>query len=221
MSQDRSLTQNRNNNIAAKAQQKDWAKKLENLSGEKLGLSSSKRYTSSVGVGIVYLVIDCSGSMNGNKLQDAINGGKGFADEAQTKGYTLGLIQFDSAAKHILEPQKEITVFYSSIEKLTTGGSTNMAAGIEMAMRSLVNIPKSEKVICIITDGQPDDRSATLRVAEEAKRNGIEIMTIGTDDADKEFLEQLATKKELSIKVANTQLKQGITSMAKMLPSKT
>jgi len=221
MSRDKSLTQTGSNNIAAKTQQKDWAKKLENLSGEKLGLSDSRRYTSSVGVGIVYLVIDCSGSMNGNKLQDAINGGKGFADEAQTRGYTLGLIQFDSAAKHILEPQKEITVFYSSIEKLTTGGSTNMAAGIEMAIKSLAETPKSEKVICIVTDGQPDDRNSTLRVAEEAKRHGIEIMTIGTDDADKEFLEKLATKKELCVKVASAQLKQGIASMAKMLPSKT
>lgn len=221
MSRDKSLTRTTNSSIAAKAQQKDWAKKLENLSGEKLDLGSPKRYSSSAGVGSVYLVIDCSGSMSSNKLQDAINGGKGFADEAKAKGYALGLIQFDSSAKHILEPQKELTIFYSNIEKLTLGGSTNMAAGIEMAIRNLAGVPLSEKVICIVTDGQPDDRNATLRVAEEAKRQGIEIMTIGTDDADKEFLEMLATKKELSMKVISTQLKQGIASMAKLLPGKT
>ena len=42
--------------------------------------------------------------------------------------------------------------------------------------------------------------------------------TIGTDDADRDFLGKLASKTELSVKVLSDRLKQGITSMAKMLP---
>jgi hypothetical protein len=68
------------------------------------------------------------------------------------------------------------------------------------------------------TDGQADNREETLRRANEAKKMRIDIMTIGTDDADKAFLELLATRKELSVKVSSHDLKQAIASMAKMLP---
>ena len=119
----------------------------------------------------------------------------------------------------MLEPQRELVSFYSEVEKLAIAGSTNMAAGIRMATEYLAD-RKKERVICIATDGQPDDRAATLSAANEAKKMGIEIMTIGTDDADKAFLEELATRKELALKVESTKLQQGITSMAKMLPDR-
>jgi len=191
--------------------QKEWMKKLEAVSGKPLEVNKPQ--------GAVYLVIDCSGSMDGNKLEQAKNGSKGFADEALKKGYAVGLIQFGSDAKHLLEPQRELVSFYSEVEKLAIAGSTNMAAGIRMATEYLAD-RKKERVICIATDGQPDDRAATLSAANEAKKMGIEIMTIGTDDADKAFLEELATRKELALKVESTKLQQGITSMAKMLPDR-
>lgn len=194
------------------ARKKDWMKKLEALSGKPLDTGKL--------AGVVYLVVDCSASMDGNKLEQAKSGGEGFAREAQRKGYAIGLIQFDSDAKHLLDPQRELTNFHTSIKKLAIGGSTNMAAGIRTAIANLSD-RSSDRTICIVTDGQPDDRNATLNTANEAKSLGIEIMTIGTDDADKSFLEELATRKELSIKVVNAQLQQGITSMAKMLPDKT
>lgn len=198
--------------IVPRTQQKDLTKKLEAILGKTLEVSKPQ--------GAVYLVVDCSVSMSGNKLEQAKSGGKGFAEEAQRKGYAIGLIQFDSDAKHLLEPQHELASFHSSVERLAIGGSTNMAAGIQAATERLGGVGK-EKVICIVTDGQPDDKTATLNAANEAKSVGIDIMTIGTDDADKTFLEALATRKELSLKVLSTQLQQGITSMARMLPDKT
>ncbi|MGH8710683.1 MAG: vWA domain-containing protein [Burkholderiales bacterium] len=198
--------------LAARAKQKDWMKKLETISGKPVEIAKTQN--------AVYLVIDCSGSMESrNKLEQAKNGGKGFADEALKKGYAVGLIQFGSEAKHILEPQQELASFYSNVEKLAIAGSTNMAAGIRMAIDKLAK--GRERIMCIVTDGMPDDRTAALSAASEAKNLGIDIMTIGTDDADKDFLEQLATRKDLSLKVVNNQLQQGITSMARMLPDKT
>jgi hypothetical protein len=65
----------------------------------------------------------------------------------------------------------------------------------------------------------PDSRDAALDAANRAKRANIDIMTIGTDDADRSFLEEIATRKELAAKVARAQLEQGIVSMARLLPS--
>ena len=197
--------------IVINIKQKEWIKKLEAASGKPVEFNRPQ--------GVAYLVIDCSESMRGDNLEYAKNGSRGFAEEAQKKGYLVGLIQFGSEPKHLLDPQRDIVNFHSDVERLKIDGSTNMAAAILMAKDRLGN--GKERVICLVTDGEPDDRKATLIAAKEAKSMGIDIMTIGTDDADKTFLEELATRKELSLKIVRTQLQQGITSMAKMLSGKT
>ena len=197
--------------IEARKQRNELTKRLEAILGKPLDTGKS--------VGIVYLLIDCSSSME-SKLRQAKNGGKGFAEQSQTKGYAVGLIRFDSDAQHLLAPERELVNFHLKIESLTANGSTNMAKGIQISIQYLSD-KIGERVICVVTDGQPDNKEATLNAASEAKRLGIEIMTLGVDGADKSFLEQLATRKELAVKVEINQLQQGIASMAKMLPDKT
>ncbi|MGQ3684178.1 MAG: vWA domain-containing protein [Candidatus Loosdrechtia sp.] len=196
--------------MIGKFRQKNWVKKLEVASGMPVVARVSRKK-------IVYLLMDCSGSMAENdKLLQAKKGAIGFADEAQKKEYAVGFIAFASHAEHILEPQNELAGLHAGIEKLSANGSTNMTEAIQIARNNLLQ-KAGEKVICIVTDGMPDDKKATLEAANELRTQGIEIMTIGTDDADKEFLEELATSKKLSRKVLRDQLEQGIISMAKML----
>ncbi|MEP9410352.1 MAG: VWA domain-containing protein [Candidatus Brocadia sp.] len=213
MNNEKSIIDSKNEDgILAKFQQKNWVRKLESVSGKPVLPRKTGR--------IAYLLVDCSGSMaEGNKVVQAKKGAIGFAEEAQKKEYSVGLIQFASHAEHVLEPQNELTSFITKVEKLSANGSTNMAAAIRIAKNNLFD-KAGEKVICIVTDGMPDDKKATLEAANEIRTHGIEIITIGTDDADKEFLEELATRKELSLKVLRDQLELGIISMAKMLPQK-
>ncbi|MDN3515007.1 MAG: VWA domain-containing protein [Candidatus Brocadia sp.] len=214
MDNEKSIINSTNTDSAlTRFQQKNWVKKLEAASGKPVAPRRSGR--------IVYLLMDCSGSMaEGNKIVQAKKGAIGFAEEAQRKEYSVGLIQFASHAEHVLEPQNEFTNLNTNVERLSAQGSTNMAAAIQIARDKLLD-KAGEKVICIVTDGMPDDKKATLEAANEARTQGIEIMAIGTDDADKEFLEELATRKELSLKVLRDQLERGIVSMAKILPKKT
>ncbi|MBM4055473.1 MAG: VWA domain-containing protein [Planctomycetes bacterium] len=196
-----------------KFQGKSWVKKLESASGKSMMFNKPKK--------TVYLLMDCSGSMSeGSKLDQAKKGAAGFATEAQSKEYAVGLIFFSINAEHILEPRKEPADVIAAIENLSPKGSTNMTAAIHMAQEKLSDTT-GDKVICIVTDGMPDNKDTTLDAAKEAKIHGIEIMAIGTDDADKTFLEQIVTRKELSVKVLRDQLQTGIVSMAKMLPGKT
>ena len=60
--------------------------------------------------GSVYLAVDCSGSMEGDKLRQAKRGAMDFAKGALKKGYATGLIRFDTMAVHLCEPQRNITV---------------------------------------------------------------------------------------------------------------
>lgn len=187
-------------------------KKIETVSGKKL-----EPYKF---IGIVYLLIDCSGSMaEGNKMEQAKRGAIGFAAEALRKGYHVGLIRFASYAEQLLKPQSNIIEFNEIIERMMANGSTNMTDGISMATNDLKS-GIGAKLMCIITDGMPDDKTSTLEAIEKAKINGIDIMAIGTDDADKMFLERIVTQKELSFKVSREKFEESIIYMAKMLPEK-
>lgn len=166
--------------------------------------------------GTVHLVIDCSGSMAGGKLDQAKRGALDFATEAREKGYSVGVIQFGSYAALICEPQREIAILRDKLQQMEIIGSTNMAEGIQLASEQLGG-KEGPCVIVIVTDGHPDSRQDAVRAAQQAKQRGIDIITIGTKDADRRFLAELASAKELSVSVSNSQLRQGIASTAKML----
>jgi predicted kinase len=95
-----------------------------------------------------------------------------------------------------------------------------MTDALDLAVRELVLL-SGVRVIVVATDGEPDSRSSSLEVARRAKAAGIDIIAIGTEDADHGFLAQLATRSDLSVKVASRDLKSGITEAAKLLPGAT
>ncbi len=165
----------------------------------------------------VYLVIDCSRSMAGYKLAEAKKGAVAFADDAFKNAYRIGLISFDTTATHISEPVRDAASLAAAVGRLRIGGSTNMAEALKMAHRRLKTL-KGTRVIVIATDGQPDNPRDALKAGKAAKDDGIDIITIGTDDADQRFLERLATRKELSSKVAAEMFATAITSASNLLP---
>ncbi|MBU0477945.1 VWA domain-containing protein [bacterium] len=194
--------------------QKSYVKRLLNSSGMPLRLNNGfgKR---------VLILIDGSTSMGDkNKMNQAKEGAVGFAIEALNKGYSVGVISFASEAELLLEPQHEISCIKAAVEEIYSSGYTNMQDAIYLVIEQLSGL-EGERIICIVTDGQPNDEKETLKAAEKAKSMGIEIMAIGTDDADQKFLAKIVTRKELSVKVEVEYFKQGITRMAKLLPDKT
>ena len=179
-----------------------------------------KPVSSAALTGYVYLLVDCSASMEGDKLKQAKKGALNFAKDALGKGYLTGLIRFDSSPKLICEPFKDVSNLEKRLVGLEIGDTTHMAKAINLAHELLREIPGT-RVMVVVTDGMPNgpgDPIASLDAGQNAKRNGIDIIAIGTDDADQEFLKRLASRAELGIKVPSKQLEKTITSSAKMLP---
>lgn len=167
--------------------------------------------------GIVYLVVDCSGSMEGYKMSQVKQGILEFAQDAIKKEYTVGLIKFNSSATHLCDPKGNVGDLSAYLDKMGANGSTNMAAAIAMANEHLSDI-KYTRVMVIATDGRPDRTAFALQAGQIAKNEGIDIITIGTDDADVSFLKKLATSAELGNKVSSEQFAKAIGSAYKMLP---
>jgi Mg-chelatase subunit ChlD len=169
------------------------------------------------GRGSAYLVIDCSFSMGGVKLEQAKQGAVDFAREAGGKGYSVGLVKFDTRAAHICEPQHDLSALAGYVKRLKKGGSTNMAGGIEIATYKLRE-RGGPRAMVIVTDGQPNSTEAAIAAADKAKEIGIDIIAIGTDDADQDLLGRLTSREGLSSIVSGNELGRGIASSAKMLP---
>jgi len=173
--------------------------------------------------GYVYLVIDCSESMAWKgKMQQAKRGALGFFEKAISKGYSTGIIAFSTTPFHVCSPQSEPSSMNRYLEKIEAGGATNIADAIDLAIQYLQN-KDGLKAMVIITDGapnigEPDGETAALREALRAKGQHIDILTIGTDDARKDFLERLATRMDLASYVASEDLGKAITSFAQLLP---
>lgn len=203
--------------------QKPDASKRTEVSTSTRGIEIQRRGQPIIGsskTGYVYLLVDCSTSMRDNKIIQAKNGALGFAKNALGKGYITGLIQFDSSPKLLCEPDSNISVLERALTKIKIGDLTHMAKAINLASSLLKNI-SSNKVIVIVTDGMPNeegDPTSTLDAATLAKKNGIEIIAIGTDDADKDFLKRIASRSDLAVKTTNVQLEKTIASSSTMLP---
>ena len=154
---------------------------------------------------------------DGQKLGQAKRGSLEFAKGVIAKGYRIGLIKFATSAQHLCEPQRTIEILDQSLEPIQADGSSNMADAIRLATQKLSD-KGPVRIICIVTDGDSNDKQSTLDAARQAKRNGIEIITVGTDDADKDFLRKLAARTDFVTKVQKDQVEKAVASSEKFFP---
>lgn len=160
---------------------------------------------------IVFLLLDRSGSMSGLKFADAKKGALNFGLACIGKGYQVGVVVFSdkaSATSPTIDPQA-LQVKINKLE-CSDGGTF-----LESALAHTTHYNPS--YVVVVTDGQVSDAGPSLDIAARLKSSGTEILTIGTDDADKDFLQRLASRADLGIKIASAQLAQAISDTSRML----
>lgn len=166
------------------------------------------------------LLIDCSSSMTSRKLEQAKVGGLGFAEQALAKAYAVGVVCFASDADLVCSPTRNMKQIQRALTALDANGSTNMTDAIDMARTHLAD-RQATRAIVLATDGMPDDCKSALSAARRAEDEGIQIIAIGTDDANTAFLRTIATAADLASHVEQKQLASGISSAARLLPMPT
>ena len=184
------------------------------LVGQKSTLASRRGRS----VGTVYLLLDHSASMaDGNKLLQLKRGALRFFGEAWLRDYAVGAVAFSSRASCLIGASRDFYTFEKRIATLQADGRTAMASALRLATWRL-RWRKRNRVIVLITDGQPNDRTATLQAAATARAAGIELIAVGTSGADEAFLAALTPKPELRNWVAADGLEQGVALSAHGLP---
>jgi Mg-chelatase subunit ChlD len=169
--------------------------------------------------GYVWLLLDTSASMaDGRKLTQAVQGTEAFVDSCCESNLRAGVITFGEGVRCLWRPTtRPSTARLATIE---AAGRTPMARAIAVATR-LLSRRSGEKVICILSDGLPDDRTKVLLAATTARTLGITLFAIGTEGADLEFVRSLAGRPSLAFWFSSGELARGLRDVAQSLPGKT
>lgn len=170
----------------------------------------------------VMVLLDCSSSMSGkSKLQQAKSGLlDSYVPEIINHGNRIGLIAFTSEAHLCCGLTEDAAVFERAVESLRADGSTYLVDALKLAEKQLVDVPAATtRCLLIATDGEVFDRDEARRVAKRLADAGYQIFTIGTEDADEDFLRDIATTEDGAIMVTSHQLTSGFVKAAGLLGS--
>lgn len=140
----------------------------------------------------VALLIDCSGSMAGDKIEHAKKAAISFIDNFKGSQGEIGVITFPEGIVHHLS--SDFHSIKNKIKLFTAYNGTPMTEALMEAHQQMLTHQGFERVIILLTDGSPDNQSSAEMEAKEAKRKGIRIITIGVGlGVNKEFLIRIAS----------------------------
>lgn len=139
----------------------------------------------------ILFVVDSSGSMGVKKRMEAVKGAiMSLLKDAYEKRDRVGL---KDCAEELLPITRSIDLAQKKLEKLTTGGKTPLAAGIERAYNIIKKeLKKDEKVVPLIlflSDGKAnysisgkDPIKESLELAQKIKKENIRTIVIDTEE---------------------------------------
>ncbi|MGC8876154.1 vWA domain-containing protein [Thermus sp.] len=142
------------------------------------------------------LVLDVSGSMEGEKLSMAVAGALALVESAAPED-RLGVVVFSSSHR-VLFPPRPMTAqakkeAASLLLSLRAGGGTVLGGGFREAVRLLEGVPGGRKAVLVLTDGLVAD--AKEPILDLAQTSGVEVSALALgEDADTPFLRELARR---------------------------
>jgi Ca-activated chloride channel family protein len=139
------------------------------------------------------LVIDCSGSMSGQKIELAKDAAKAAA-ELIGPDDSLAVIGFSSEPERVVRIQsaKNRLRIEQSIGRLTAQGGTSIFPALDAAFQDLLTVSARTKHVILLTDGQTQE-SGIEELVQAMRAEGITISTVGLGtDVNRSLLQQAA-----------------------------
>ncbi|MEW4567196.1 Hsp70 family protein [Tautonia sp. JC769] len=164
----------------------------------------------------IFLLIDVSSSMAGEPLVEAQEAARAFLDRCDFTQTEVGLISFSDQVDLQADATDNARRVLAAINRLVAEGTTNLTDAIELAHAHLTELDRTRYLV-LLTDGYPDAPESAVERADLAKQDGVEIVAIGTGDADLDYLRRLASTEEGSIFARRGELVQAFGHIARVI----
>jgi len=140
------------------------------------------------------LVIDCSGSMSGQKMELAKDAAKAAAGLLGPQD-ALSVVGFSSEPERIVRMQgaSNRTRIEQNIGRITAQGGTAIFPALDMAFQDLLTTSARVKHVILLTDGQTQE-SGIPDLVQAMRAEGMTVSTVGLgSDVNRSLLQQAAS----------------------------
>lgn len=144
------------------------------------------------------LVVDTSGSMMGEPIDDARNASLALLDALRPED-RLSVVAFHSETEVLLPSTHlagaDVRELRAQIGRMEARGTTDLAGGLRTGLEQLVSHfePRGINRLVLLSDGVPNDPSSILGLAQAAGERGIRITALGLGlEYDETLLGQIA-----------------------------
>lgn len=128
----------------------------------------------------VYVLLDRSGSMEGERMSIATMAAYALADSLSTiSGVTAGVGAFPGHMSILPMGKRARTHLHCF--SVNASGLTPLASGITFGVSQLLSVRQSRKILLVVTDGEPDNSVDAAAAISAAERHGIEIAGLGIE----------------------------------------
>lgn len=163
----------------------------------------------------IVLVVDVSGSMSGTPLQDAIDAMISFVDKFERTDSRIGVMLVSDKCQWTLKPTESLNDVRSAIRCITVGitGYGNSAHPFD-ELHNYYASSHGNRCAIILADGQWSRESNAIAAAKRCHKADIDIAAIGFGTANRQFLDAISSRKDLSILTDQSRLTQSFGTIA-------
>lgn len=126
----------------------------------------------------VTVVIDCSGSMDGERMQNAVDVCYALLTTLGQAGVATSVVSFSSMVSLLKPWNMTYQKTKPMLERLKANGGTNDYAAVSFAHGMLYRRPEARKVCFVLTDGEGDPEATRLQ-CQSGARLGVTTIGIG------------------------------------------
>lgn len=130
----------------------------------------------------IVLVLDASGSMSGEPLQQTKIAANDFIEAVVREEAAVGVVAYDDTAWKVSGFTTSSYQLANAVNNIHDGGGTNMEAGLLAAEEMLQDSPAKKRIIVLMSDGCPNEGKTDeelIAYADTLKEKGILIYTLG------------------------------------------
>ncbi len=141
----------------------------------------------------IAIVLDSSGSMDGSPFRDSQTAARACIEKMDPAGQGLALVSYNTDAAVVTSLTSSKETLIRGVDSLSSGGGTNIPAGIEAGMSALAGADQTRALI-LMSDGQDQNTEAMDLAISRAVKENIAVFTVGLGDVDASYLQDIASR---------------------------